>query len=346
MKNRLPILASFFSLFGCSANQKDLKTDMNKHNIESQNYPISQIKRTRILEGTFVYSVINNGGSYFMIDLPVYEDGVFDCWENVDIDGLNEKISKGWLTPQIPNNEYFGIHHLGYWKIKNANWNYNKENYADYLVSRVKQMNPEMQNLFNSYGKSSKVVGNINYSSFGSSEQLIRKDSEKLSFQDNKGNRTHYFFKHTDDVYYLASVNIYNDSIILIEGIPNNIKCDIHKIKSLAEQKILVTELPINSIVNVQNLGTFEILESRYNSNIEDKISELDDILARLTNKPTSSDICSDIYKEYENNPSTKLKKQLKEAYEKIPKHLRIYVLGDMDAKDWPIREIIYGVGK
>lgn len=309
-------------------------------------YPKSQLKRTRILEGTLVYSIINNGGSYFMIDLPVYEDGVFDCWEHIDIKGLKEKIATDWLTPQIPDQHYFNIHHLGSWKIKNANWKYTKTNYAEFLISLVKKMNPNMQNLFNSFGNFSKVVGNMSYSSFSySSKELIRKDSQKPSFKTNKGQREHYFFKHKDGSYYLASLNIYNDAVILLEGIPDHIVCDISKIKQLAQKQILVTELPVNSIVHIKDLGTFKIVESRYTSNIEEKLAELDDILANLNDKPTSSDICAELFKEYKNKPSLALKEKLKLAYEKIPNHLRIYVLGDMDAKDWPIREVIYGPG-
>ena len=38
-----------------------------------------------------------------------------------------------------------------------------------------------------------------------------------------------------------------------------------------------------------------------------------------------------------------KLKEDLKVAFENIPEHLRVYVLGDMDTKDFPVRMIIYG---
>jgi hypothetical protein len=51
---------------------------------------------------------------------------------------------------------------------------------------------------------------------------------------------------------------------------------------------------------------------------------------------------CLRIFEEYNKNSSQENKEELRTAYEKIPKHLRIYVLGDMDAKDWPTRNIIY----
>lgn len=322
--------------------QNNLKSDISTSNKMNQKFPTSQIKRKNKLKGTLVSSIINNGGNYFMIDLPVFENGVFYCWEYVGIRALENKISKGWLTPQIPNHEYFSIHHLGSWKIKNAYWKYDKKNYANYLISLVKEMNPEMQNLCHSHD-----ISSIDYSSFAySSNELLKESAKKPNLKESHGKREHYFFKQTDGIYYLASVNIYNDSTIFIEGIPNNIICDITKIKDLAKEKTLVTELPVNSTVHVKNLGSFVIAETRFNSNIDDKISELDDILAKLNKQVTSSDICYELFQEYNENPSEELKESLKIAYEKIPKHLRVYILGDMDAKDWPIRQIIYGSEK
>ena len=87
-------MALFSSLFSSCKGQKNDKELIEEKDKMETNYPISQIKRTRIIEGKLVYSIINNGGSYFVIDLPIYEDGVFDCWENVDINGLKNKIIK------------------------------------------------------------------------------------------------------------------------------------------------------------------------------------------------------------------------------------------------------------
>lgn len=315
----------------------ETKTDMELK------YPISQIKRNRILEGKLVYSVINNGGSYFVIDLPVYEDGVFDCWENVDINGLKNKINIGWLTPSIPNGEHFSIHHLGSYRIRDCKWGYTKESYPDFLISVVKSMNPAMENIFNSGGQTSKVIGNKNYSVFNcSSKELVRQDSKTPSFKDYKGKREHYFYKDSTGEYYLASMNVYSDSTILIEGIPSNKSITIEEVKKLIDDSVLTCELPVGAKVNIKDLGSFLVEENRYNINIHDKLSELSDVIARLNGNQTTSDICYDLFKEYKQNPGKELKQKLKEAYENIPAHLRVYVLGDMDAKGWPIRSVIY----
>ncbi len=71
-------------------------------------------------------------------------------------------------------------------------------------------------------------------------------------------------------------------------------------------------------------------------------IKEVQDVIDRLNNKPTTSDVCRDIYTKFQKDPTTENKAKLKNAYEKIPKHMRRFVLGDMNAKDYPIKEIIY----
>lgn len=319
--------------------QNDMET---KRGIKSNKYPQSLIQRTKLLEGRYVYSVICNGGSYFLIDLPIYEDGIVDCWETVDLPRLKEKLKKGWLTPQIPNGEKVSIFHLGSWNISSPKWEHTKDNYYDFIISVIKEMNPKLENLFTSE-KTSKVIGNSNYSVFGySSAQLIRKDSERPNFKIQKGDRIHFFIKQSDNVYELANLNIYPDSILLLDGIENPKTIDLNGLKKLSASKELTTELPIGAKLKIKNLGEFEVTKCNYHADLKNKIAEVSDIINKLNDKPTTSEICYKIYQAYKENPSEELKMKLKEAYENIPTHLRVYVLGDMDAKDWPIRAIIY----
>lgn len=312
---------------------------------DDKTYPQAILSRTRILEGRYVNSIINNGGSYFLIDLPVFEDGVVDCWENVDLDQLKTKISSGWLSPVAPNKVRISKHHLAGWEIESSKWYYTKENYYDFLLSIVKSMNPNLTNLFHSNGKTSKVIGNTNYSAFPfSKEKLVRKDHEtNISFKEFKGEREHFLFKKSDGVYWLCNFNIYSDSSILIDGIDSSLYFQTKKeLEPLIKSGTIVTKIPDNSTILIQNLGEIKISKTLYNADVMDKFSEIDDIINQLNGMPTTSDACVKIYEEYTKNPTNENKLRLKSAYEKIPMHLRIYVLGDMDAKDWPIRTIIY----
>ena len=50
-------------------------------------------------------------------------------------------------------------------------------------------------------------------------------------------------------------------------------------------------------------------------------------------------------YQNYMAEPSTKAMETLRQRYEAVPEHLRMYC-GDMDTKDIPIRMILYGKGE
>ena len=49
----------------------------------------------RLIEGVTNHAIIHNG-SYFLIDMPVYEDGTIDCWERVQLDEIQLQLKKGW----------------------------------------------------------------------------------------------------------------------------------------------------------------------------------------------------------------------------------------------------------
>lgn len=327
-------------LFGSLFN--NLKGQKTSHSMNT--YPQAVISRTKTLEGRYIHSIIQNGGSYFLIDMPVYEDGVVDCWGNVDLEMLKDKILKGWLSPSVPDKERVSKHHLAVWEIESSNWYYNKENYHEFIVSVVKMMNPTLTNLFQSHGQISRIIGNSYYSVLGSAEQLFRKDHPTtVSFKEFKGTRTHFLYKKSENIYWLCNFNIYIDGSILIDGIDAPLhfknKQDLDK---LFQNGTLVTKISDHSTIIIKDLGEIRIAKTLYHVEVNDKYAEIDDIINGLNNQPSTSDECVKIFEEYQKNPTEDNKEKLKTAYEKIPKHLRVYVLKDMDAKDWPIRKIIY----
>jgi hypothetical protein len=55
------------------------------------------------IPGTWRHVFIHNGGTYFLADLLIYADGLIDCWDHVDLDGLREKLKSGWVATEPPN---------------------------------------------------------------------------------------------------------------------------------------------------------------------------------------------------------------------------------------------------
>ena len=103
--------------------------------------------------------------------------------------------------------------------------------------------------------------------------------------------------------------------------------------------------VPPSERVTLLGLGSFEI-ENMSAVSIEDKYLEIQEQYDTFRGVEGVSHKCSRIYHEYMRNPSKELKAALKKAYEAIPVHLRLYVLGDQENKDYYVRRIIYGSGR
>ena len=66
------------------------------------------------------------------------------------------------------------------------------------------------------------------------------------------------------------------------------------------------------------------------------KMEILDAIDTAKGNKPASQ-LCYEAFINYENNPNAETQRKLKKAYEDVPEHNRIFILGDQDLKDKPL---------
>ncbi len=49
---------------------------------------ISREHNGEIIEGTYLKAFIRNGDTYFLTEIKIYRDGIIDCWELVDFEGL------------------------------------------------------------------------------------------------------------------------------------------------------------------------------------------------------------------------------------------------------------------
>lgn len=74
----------------------------------------------KIVKGIGLPAFIHNG-SYFQVTIGVYEDGMIDCWELVDLDEFKNKVLEGWVVTEVPDEESINCHHL-YYGISNLNY--------------------------------------------------------------------------------------------------------------------------------------------------------------------------------------------------------------------------------
>ncbi|MEV7611756.1 DUF1768 domain-containing protein [Streptomyces sp. NPDC089799] len=75
-------------------------------------------------------------------------------------------------------------------------------------------------------------------------------------------------------------------------------------------------------------------------------ILEVTDRIDALNSRPTSTDRCWDAIHRYRDEPTEPNRLALRAAYLKVPPHLRIHVLGDIDRQDRPLRILTTDTGQ
>lgn len=115
----------------------------------------------------------------------------------------------------------------------------------------------------------------------------------------------------------------------------------IEEVAELFSNGILFTESNLPFEVTISDLGEVRFAEVLYAANIEEKQKELLDLFNKLKGVKTTLEVCREAYYNFLANPSDNNRSYLKEKYELVPEHERIY-LGDMDSKDMDYQRIIY----
>jgi hypothetical protein len=141
-------------------------------------------------------------------------------------------------------------------------------------------------------------------------------------------------FIHNGD-YYETIIGVFEDGTIDCWGLVN-----FEEFKNKVSQGWVVTEVPKGARISCHHLyygnSTLEFYKE-----IDEFVKEVEDTIDRLQGKQTVAESCIQAFARFITLPTKKNKSSLREAYNAIPKHLRIYVLGDMDCKDSAIRMCI-----
>lgn len=301
--------------------------------------PLTNISRTKIIEGKSIPAFIHNM-DYFYVDLDIYEDGIVSCWETTDLNLFKQKLKKGWVKTFIPDGKSISIHGLGSWEISNGNWIFDKDSFYEYVREIIKEMNPQMQNLYKVIEK--KINGvTIMENSQGNIYRENKRFEHDIFPEKINGDSFHLFYKENDE-YFVVRLAVFADEKLEINNLQQKLELDLKGVKKLVEDGLLITEIPQKSQVNILGLGDFIAMETNFVVSIENKLFEIQDMIETLNSRPTSIEVCRNLYEEYLQTPTLELKEKLKTAYENVPKHQRMYV-GDMDTKDIAVRMIIYG---
>lgn len=305
------------------------------------NLNLPKTYRKKVIEGVSIPGIIKNG-THFFVDLEVYEDGRVQCWNFEDFEHFKKDVNRGWVAINIPDGEEISIHGLGDWKISSGVWIYKSKNeLIDYVWSIVQVLNPTLNNL---YTYIEKKVNGIRIGESGSGNiYKEKKRSKNDPFPEKiEGEGINLFYKDEASVTHLVRVDVYENHSIVINRLKQPLEITVIQLEKMIEEKRIFTELQLGEEVHILGLGKFINEEEIFANEISEKLLEIKDTINVLNGNPSRIDLCREIFQNYLDNPTEELKEQLKQAYENIPEHERMYV-GDMDVKDTAVRMIIYG---
>jgi hypothetical protein len=134
-------------------------------------------------------------------------------------------------------------------------------------------------------------------------------------------------FIHNWD-YHETIIGVFEDGTIDCWGLVN-----FEEFKTKVAQGWVVTEVPKGASITCHHLyygkSTLE-----FEKEIDEFVKEVEDTINLLQGKQTVAKTCVQAFARFLTLPTKENKSSLRAAYNAIPKHLRIYVLGDMGWHD------------
>ena len=155
-----------------------------------------------------------------------------------------------------------------------------------------------------------------------------------------EGSWRHIFIKN-GNAYFLTDLEIYADGMIDCWGLVNFATFQ-QKVKS----GWVATTFAQGARASVHHLVSWQFDQPMPWLSPQDLIAEVGDEIERLAGRQTLEDRLHATLDRYLDDPTDKNRVALREAYFAVPEHLRIYLLGDMDAHDIPLRALITPVGE
>jgi len=306
---------------------------------------LQQKKRTRTLRGVAFPGIICNGGSYFLTELEVYEDGLIDCWGLVDQKLFQQKLDSGWVVTEVPEHESLHIHGVGVFEVLRAEWQHSPQSLASYVEDVIDTLNPTRVNLFDLRDKKYLSIkgARIAISEFGSRPRETWKyEDPEWPISGTVIGRTIRHFFQSDDVLRLVTIKVFGDETVRILGMREPIEKSFEELASDFSSRDRFRIPATGDHVIVDQIGAFTCGKVFAFASEIDLRNEIVDIHKTVSGKGSSVVLCKRAFEEYCADPTRKTREELRKAYESVPRHMR-HFCGDQDSKDIPIRMILYG---
>ncbi|WP_406182389.1 NADAR family protein [Streptomyces canus] len=154
-----------------------------------------------------------------------------------------------------------------------------------------------------------------------------------------EGTWRHAFIRN-GATYFLTDLLIYADGMVDCWGLVT-----LEEFAGKLESGWVATDLADGAQASAHHLASWRFTEPHMWLSPEMLLGEVRDDIDELNGRPDSTARCLAALGAFRGQPTEEHRAALREAYEAIPEHLRIYALGDQDSKDWPLRVLVAGPG-
>jgi hypothetical protein len=299
------------------------------------------ILRTRPIArtpGRSLPAFIHNG-SFHLSTINVYADGAIDCWGFVDRKLFKRKVASGWVATMPPIGSTISVFNLGDVVVADSKWTLTQKELLIDVEAAIRELNPLLEGLIDMKGSETELRDGMRYAKLGL--------ADTKPYRIGEGGRVVLasqfpVFVAKDDGYRLTYWFVYEDRQAQLGH--DGVLTSVDGIAGMLEDGCVTTSVPPGAMVAVDGLGSFHAGESWWYVRPEERIREAFDEIEKLQGSPGAIRICVEQHRTYESDPTPDQRELLRQAYEAVPEHLRVYC-GDMDSKDGRIRWILYGQG-
>ena len=299
----------------------------------------NNVYRKERVEGRSFFGIIKNG-SYFFSNLAIYEDGIVSAWKKFDIYQFEKALERKWVVSFIEDNEKLDIYGVGVFEILESQW-LHKNDYYEYIKSILKEMNPEMENIYKTTQREIEKWESLKVGFSASPIDFKMKGQFGYDLSDGKNYfifRKSHNYSYNKEVF-LICYTIYDDETISIYNDEKVYSFD--DMKNMFDKDELLLYPKEDDTIIIENLAKLKLKPVIKYTNKKEKLKEIEENIKEISGKENAFDYAVRCYHDYLVYPSDYNRKLLKEAYEKVPEHERMF-LGDMDDKDIDFRRIIY----
>ena len=301
----------------------------------------NRIQRAMVIEGVATPAFIHNGPTYFFINLPVYADGLIDAWEMVDLPLFEEKIARGWVDTAVPDGQQVSVHGLTSFTVEAGRWEISPADLVIRVRALLKELNPELRNLYDCHGETTKQVGKVRVSILGTAAQVPIREGESRWSRRLRGDNASVLLREGGRIY-LADLRVFEDGLIELGRVPTPRLVSVDELSAAARDGALLSEVSPGERVEILGLGSFAVREQYAYAEVAEILKSVPDMIDRVNGRPDSVARCRAAFEAYLRDPTVAAREALRAAYEGVPEHERMYV-GDMDTKDVAVRMILYG---